>query len=109
MKLQITESQYRTLLRRLEYSDQIEKEFDYCLKKEPPCGYSSFGSYFSHVIDRTGDALLYKITENDKSIRGNMELLKKLVEEIYHYIKNNMEEYASDYYYVYSLTNCSEF
>jgi hypothetical protein len=72
MKIVITESQYSALLRRFSLS-KIEDEFWYRLKNDDPCEYESFDDFFNWVSYRTEDTILYKILENDRNLKLDLE------------------------------------
>ena len=105
MKVIITESQYSALIRRFNLSN-IEDEFWYRLKKEEPCDYESFDNFFNWVSYRTEDAILYKILENDRNLKLDLEQERKFREMTQDFIYNNFSDDAKYYYDKYRKIIC---
>ena len=105
MKVIITESQYSALIRRFNLSD-IEDEFWYRLKKDDPCEYKSFDDFFNWVSYRTEDTILYKILENEKNLKLDLEQSNKFREMIQDFVYNNFTDDAKYYYDKYRKIIC---
>jgi siroheme synthase (precorrin-2 oxidase/ferrochelatase) len=107
MKMIISESQYNTLIRRLDDFAVIDRQFKYQLRKKLPCNFTHFEDYFNFVSYRTEDYVTNKLIENN-IIKFEFELSIKIRREIENYIKDNFSEYAKEYYDYYKEKNCPE-
>jgi hypothetical protein len=107
MQIVLTESQYNTLIRRLDDFVVIDRQFKYQLRQKIPCNFTDFEDYFNFVSYRTEDYVTNKLIEN-KIIEFDLELSNKIRSEIENYIKDNFLEYAKEYYDYYKEKNCPE-
>jgi hypothetical protein len=101
MKIIITESQYRLLMRRLDDFAMIDRQFKYQLRKESPSGWPDVQNYFDWVAYKTEDTVVYKLAENGllkSKPEDELEIRKKIRSEIQEYLHNNLYEYAETYY-----------
>lgn len=109
MKIVITESQYKTLIRRLDDFVLIDRQFKLFLRKNSPCVYPTFDRYYWKVEYKAEDDIVSKL-EDRKMIKfddkNGLELFKKVREEIRKYIDDNLKEYAEEYYNQYKEKNC---
>lgn len=117
MRIVLTESQYNTLLRRLDDFSIIDRKFKLFLRKNSPCernrygklSYPTFDRYFSRVNYKTVDDVVSKLVDEEIlkfDGENDLELFKKVREEIREYIDNNLKEYAEEYYNQYKEKNC---
>lgn len=97
MRIVLTESQYGALLRRFSLS-QIEDEFWYRLKKEDPCQYESFDELFRWVSYRIEDTILYKMLENEKNLKLDLEQSNKFRKMIKDFIYDNFSDDVKYFY-----------
>lgn len=117
MRIVLTESQYKTLTRRLDDFVLIDRQFKLFLRKNSPCernrygklNYPTFDRYFSRVGYKTEDDVVSKMV--DKKIlkfdgENDLGLFKKVREEIRKYIDDNLKEYTEEYYSQYKEKNC---
>ena len=111
MKIIITESQYRLLTRRLDDFAMIDREFKYRLRKESSCGWDDAQNYFSWVAYKTEDTVVYKLNEDGllkSKPEDELEILRKIRNEIREYLYSNFYEYTEIYYSRNKKSNCSE-
>ncbi len=111
MKIIITESQYRLLARRLDDFVMIDREFKYRLRKESSCGWDDVQNYFSWVAYKTEDTVVYKLNEDGllkSKPEDELEILRKIRNEIREYLYSNFYEYTEIYYHRNKESNCPE-
>lgn len=111
MKIIITESQYTLLMRRLDDFAMIDREFKYRLRKESSCGWDDVQNYFSWVAYKTEDTVVYKLNEDGllkSKPEDELEILRKIRNEIREYLYSNFYEYTEIYYRRNKKSNCSE-
>jgi hypothetical protein len=110
MKIIITESQYTTLIRRLDDFALIDRQFKLFLRKNSPCVYKTFDLYFFTVKYKTEDNVTSKLEDKKMlvyfNIKNGLELYKKVKEEISVYVDDNLKEYAEEYYNQYKEKHC---
>jgi hypothetical protein len=108
MKILITESKYKLLIRRLDDFAMIDREFKYRLRKESPRGWDDAQNYFSWVAYKTEDTVVYKLAENGllkSKPEDELEILGKIRSEIAEYLYSNFYEYTEIYYRRYKESN----
>ena len=107
MKIVLTESQYKTLTRRMNDFVIIDREFKLQLRKKSPCGYVGFDNYFDFVSYRTEINVIDRLFD-DEGFEWELSLSIQLKHEVENYIKDNFKEYAKEYYDYYNKKNCPE-
>ena len=105
MKIVITESQYSALIRRFSLSN-IEDVFWYYVTNNNACEYKSFDDFFNSVSYRTEDTILYRILENDRNLKLDLEQSNKFRKIIQDFIYNNFSEIVEIKYYKYRKLMC---
>ena len=107
MQIVLTESQYKTLTRRMNDFVIIDREFKYQLRQKIPCNFTDFEDYFDFVSYRTEINVIDRLFD-DEGFEWELSLSIQLKHEVENYIEDNFKEYAKEYYDYYNKKNCPE-